>query len=139
MTPVLTAMTSGLNALMPKFMSGATIISGWATTAGTAVKNLMSGFTTGSKTVDGSLDAAYSAMVMAFSAEFGAEPTSSRADGARPTARWRLSDGSTVVATSESAPAGRIRVSAQHEKLPGPDSGDAAKQRLQGALSRLGD
>jgi hypothetical protein len=91
-----------------------------------------------SKTVDGALDAVYSAMVDAFSAEYGAEPTSSRSEGARPVARWRLGDGGHVVATSETAPGGRIRVSAQHEKLPGPEMGDAAKERLQGALSRLG-
>jgi hypothetical protein len=92
-----------------------------------------------SKTVGGALDAVYTAAVAAFSAEFGGEPTSSRAEGARPVARWRMNDGSTVVATAESAPGGRIRVSAQHEKLPSPDSSDAAKARLQSALGRLGD
>jgi hypothetical protein len=92
-----------------------------------------------SKTVDGALDAVYAAMVVAFAAEFGAEPSSSRADGARPVARWRLDDGGSIVATSESAPGGRVRVSAQHERLPGPEFSDAAKQRLQSALSRLGD
>ena len=92
-----------------------------------------------SKTVDGALDAVYVAMVAAFSAEFGGDPTSSRAEGARPVARWRADDGGSIVATSESASGGRIRVSAQHEKLPNPDSSDAAKQRLQSALSRLGD
>ena len=91
-----------------------------------------------SKTVDGALDAVYSAMVGAFTAEYGAEPSSSRGDGARPVARWRSGDGGSIVATAESAPGGRIRVSAQHEKLPGPEAGDAAKQRLQSALSRLG-
>ncbi len=92
-----------------------------------------------SKTVGGALDAAYVAMVAAFSAEFGTEPSSSRADGARPVARWRMDGGGSVVVTSESAPGGRIRVSAQHEKLPGPEFSDAAKQRLRSALSRLGD
>ncbi|MES1212089.1 MAG: hypothetical protein ABUT11_00930 [Leifsonia sp.] len=89
-----------------------------------------------SKTVDGRLDTVYAAMVAAFSAEFGGGPTSSRADGARPVARWRPEGGGTVVVAAESAPGGRIRVSAQHEKLSSPALGDAAKARLQSALGR---
>lgn len=91
------------------------------------------------KTVDGSLDQVYAAMRAAFTAEFGVEPASSRADGKRPFTRWRTADGGTVLVTVETVRDGRMRVSAVHEKLSEPELTDPAKQQLQRALARLGD
>jgi len=89
------------------------------------------------KTVDGTLGRAYSAMLVAFSTELGGQPASSRADGARPFARWRTADGGRVLVTVEEVRDIRMRVSAVHEKLVAPELTDPAKQQLQRVLDRI--
>jgi acyl-CoA synthetase (NDP forming) len=90
------------------------------------------------KTVDGSLDQVHAAMRSAFTAEFGVEPASSRADGKRPFTRWRTAELGSVLVTVEVVRDNRMRVSAVHEKLTGPELTDPAKEQLQRALARLG-
>jgi len=88
-----------------------------------------------SKTVAGSLDAAYERMVAAFSAALGGNPDSARAEGKRPYARWKATAGSVLV-TAEAAGA-KIRLSAVHERLTGPEEMDSAKDALVGVLAGL--
>ena len=92
-----------------------------------------------SRTVSGPLDRAYAAMVAAFTATFDADPSSSRAEGKRPYARWTVDGEGSVLVTAEAAAGDRIRVAAVFEKLAGPDALDAAKARLRVALDQIAD
>ena len=89
-----------------------------------------------SRTVDGELAAIYATAVAAFSAAFG-EPSSSRASGKRPYARWTLGETGAVVATVEVAPNGRIRIASTHERMPGPDADGSVKAALVAALAAV--
>ncbi len=90
-----------------------------------------------STTIGGPLERAYAAMVAAFSAELGRDPSSSRADGKRPYGRWNADADGSVLVSAELVRDNRIRVAAVFEKLRGPDAVDPAKARLRSALDRL--
>jgi len=84
----------------------------------------------------GDLARGYAHVVARFSAELGAAPSSARAEGARPSARWSLDEGSVLV-TVEVAGVAKLRVSAVHERLRDPAAADAARERLRGVLDAL--
>jgi hypothetical protein len=87
-----------------------------------------------SRTVDGALPDVYARAVAMFTDALG-PAAADRATGARPTARWAAEVGRVVV-TAEVAGA-RIRVSAMHERLSGPDALDPAKAALVAVLARI--
>jgi hypothetical protein len=88
-----------------------------------------------SRTVDGALPEVYARAVTLFTEAFG-PATGSRATGARPTARWAAAEDGRVVVTAEAAGA-RIRVSAIHERLSGPDALEPAKAALAAVLANI--
>ncbi|QNO38074.1 DUF4287 domain-containing protein [Protaetiibacter sp. SSC-01] len=92
--------------------------------------------TSTSRTVDGPLEAAYGRAVAAFRAELG-EPASARDTGARPYARYPGRDAGSVLVTAEATSSGRVRVTATHERLTGPEAVADAKGALAGILARL--
>jgi len=85
-----------------------------------------------SRTIHGTLADGYAHVVARFAAELGA-PSSSRAEGKRPYARWAAEEGSILV-TVEISGVGRLRVSAVHERLADPARVAPAKERLRAVL-----
>jgi hypothetical protein len=89
-----------------------------------------------SRTIDGPLDEAYGRAVTAVTAAHGS-PTSARASGARPFARFAAAGGGSVLVTAEATAAGRVKVAAVHERLASPEAAADAKAALAGLLREL--
>lgn len=91
-----------------------------------------------SRSVTGSQLEALDKVIAAYTAVAGAAPGSVRPEAKHPTARWKLADGTSVLATVSPGPASKSRVSLTHQKLGSAERLAEAKQALADALVSLG-
>lgn len=93
-----------------------------------------------SKTVEGEPRQVLEIVAAAVSEHFGAEPASTSPAAKHPTARWRLPDGSGVLATLSAGPPGPVakcRVALTRTRLADPEQLVPAKDELAGILTRF--
>ncbi|QEE61974.1 DUF4287 domain-containing protein [Salinibacterium sp. dk2585] len=92
-----------------------------------------------SKTVEGELRATLNRTIALLSDHYGLAPSAVSHETEHPTARWKLGDGTEVLATLSRGPlgsVGRCRVALTRLRLA-PEQLDAETQELAGILSRL--
>lgn len=89
-----------------------------------------------SKTVDTELLQVLDLAIEGYSAASGLQPASVRREAKHPTARWKLADGSSVLATV-SPTAGKSRLTLTHLKLTSPDLLEPAKAALAEVLREI--
>lgn len=90
-----------------------------------------------SKSLAGSQLEALEKVIAAYTATAGAAPGSVRREAKHPTARWKLEDGTSVLATVSPGNAGKARIALTHLKLSSADQLADAKQALAEVLGAL--
>ena len=93
--------------------------------------------TSASKTLDRPTADALDLAIDAYTAASGSEPVSMSGEAKHPTARWKLADGTDVLATVSPVASGKSRVVLTHSKLSGDDRLAHAKAELAEVLVAL--
>lgn len=90
-----------------------------------------------SKTVAGDQRHALALAIAAFSAHLGTEPSSVRSEAKYQTARWRLGDGETLLATANPTKNGRTGISITRSRIRDAERAGPAKAELASVLKGL--
>ncbi|MHA6696075.1 hypothetical protein [Homoserinimonas sp. A520] len=93
--------------------------------------------TSASKTVERPQSDALELAIDAYGAAAGSEPVSVSRDAKHPTARWKLADGTTALATVSPGGGGKSRIVLTHSKLAHAERLGEAKAELAAVLDAL--
>lgn len=93
--------------------------------------------TSSSKAIAGTVFQVLDLVIDAYSVASGLPPASVSREAKHPTARWKLADGTSVLATVSPGSGGKVRAVLTRLKLAGPDLLEPAKRELAEILSEL--